>query len=115
MDLKLSGKKAIVTGGTAGIGLAIARALAAEGVSVPVPGRSSEKLDGALKQLGDSVHGFVADVATAEGAAPLIRQVDDTDILINNLGIYEPKPFAEIKDEAWLRLFEVNVLSGVRL
>ena len=65
MDLKLNGKKAIVTGGTAGIGLAIVRALAAEGVSVTVPGRSSEKLDGALKQLGDSVHGFVADVATA--------------------------------------------------
>jgi NAD(P)-dependent dehydrogenase (short-subunit alcohol dehydrogenase family) len=115
MDLKLRGKKAIVTGGTAGIGLAIVRALAAEGVSVTVPGRSREKLDRSLSHAGDSVPGLVADVATAEGAASLIRQVEDTDILINNLGIYEPKPFAEIRDEDWLRLFEVNVMSGVRL
>jgi NAD(P)-dependent dehydrogenase (short-subunit alcohol dehydrogenase family) len=115
MDLKLRGKKAIVTGGTAGIGLAIVRALAAEGVSVTVPGRSREKLDRSLAHAGDSVPGLVADVATAEGAASLIRQVEDTDILINNLGIYEPKPFAEIRDEDWLRLFEVNVMSGVRL
>jgi NAD(P)-dependent dehydrogenase (short-subunit alcohol dehydrogenase family) len=115
MDLKLHGKKAIVTGGTAGIGLAIVRALAAEGVSVTVPGRSREKLDRSLAHAGDSVPGLVADVATAEGAASLIRQVEDTDILINNLGIYEPKPFAEIRDEDWLRLFEVNVMSGVRL
>lgn len=114
MDLQLNGKTAVVTGGSAGIGLAIAKALAAEGVSVTVPGRTKEKLDKALAGLSD-IRGVVADVASAEGAESLIRQVPETDILINNLGIYEPKPFAEISDADWLRLFETNVLSGVRL
>ncbi|WP_260706171.1 SDR family NAD(P)-dependent oxidoreductase [Edaphobacter flagellatus] len=114
MDLQLKGKTAIVTGGSAGIGLAITKALAAEGVTVTVPGRSKEKLDKALAGISN-VKGVVADPGTAEGAASLIQQVPDTDILINNLGIYEPKPFAEITDADWLRLFEVNVLSGVRL
>jgi len=114
MDLKLKGKTAIVTGGTAGIGLAIVKALTAEGVIVTVPGRTKEKLDKSLAGL-TGVKAIVADAATAEGAAALIQQVPDTDILINNLGIYEPKEFADITDDDWLRLFETNVLSGVRL
>ena len=114
MDLHLKGKTAIVTGGSAGIGLAITKALAAEGVTVTVPGRSKEKLDQALAGLSN-VRGIVADPATAEGADALIQQEPDTDILVNNLGIYEPKPFADIPDSEWLKIFEVNVLSGVRL
>ena len=114
MDLKLKGKTAIVTGGTAGIGLAIVKALIAEGVRVTVPGRSKEKLDKSLAGL-TGVQAIVADAATVEGAASLLQQIPDTDILINNLGIYEPKEFADITDSDWLRLFETNVLSGVRL
>ncbi len=114
MDLQLKGKTAIVTGGSAGIGLAITKALAAEGVTVTVPGRSKEKLDKALAGIAN-VKAIVADPGTSEGAAALIQQVPDTDILVNNLGIYEPKPFAEITDADWLKIFEVNVLSGVRL
>jgi NAD(P)-dependent dehydrogenase (short-subunit alcohol dehydrogenase family) len=114
MDLQLRGKTAIVTGGSAGIGLAITKALAAEGVTVTVPGRSREKLDKALAGIAN-VKAIVADPGTAEGASALIQQIPDTDILINNLGIYEPKPFVEITDADWLKIFEVNVLSGVRL
>ncbi|MEG9434571.1 SDR family oxidoreductase [Edaphobacter sp. HDX4] len=114
MDLQLKGKTAIVTGGSAGIGLAITQALAAEGVTVTVPGRSKEKLDKALAGIS-TVKAVVADPGTIEGADSLIQQVPETDILINNLGIYEPKPFVEITDADWLKIFEVNVLSGVRL
>jgi len=114
MDLQLKGKTAIVTGGSAGIGLAITKALAIEGVTVTVPGRSKEKLDKALAGISN-VKAIVADPGTAEGADALIQQVPDTDILVNNLGIYEPKPFAKITDADWLKIFEVNVLSGVRL
>jgi NAD(P)-dependent dehydrogenase (short-subunit alcohol dehydrogenase family) len=114
MDLQLKGKTAIVTGGSAGIGLAIVQALTAEGVTVTVPGRSKEKLDKALSGLSH-VRTIAADVATAEGTQSLIQQVPDTDILINNLGIYEPKTFADITDADWLNIFETNVLSGVRL
>jgi NAD(P)-dependent dehydrogenase (short-subunit alcohol dehydrogenase family) len=114
MDLQLKNKTAIVTGGTAGIGLAIVKALTAEGVIVTIPGRTQAKLDKSLADL-TNVRGIVADVATAEGAQSLIQQVPDTDILINNLGIYEPKEFVDITDADWLHLFETNVLSGVRL
>jgi NAD(P)-dependent dehydrogenase (short-subunit alcohol dehydrogenase family) len=114
MDLKLQGKTAVVTGGTAGIGLSIVQALAAEGVHVAVPGRTEAKLEKALKGL-TNVRAIVADPATAEGAQSLVQQVPDTDILINNLGIYEPKAFADITDADWLSIFETNVLSGVRL
>ncbi|HTF69325.1 MAG TPA: SDR family oxidoreductase [Edaphobacter sp.] len=114
MDLQLKDKTAIVTGGSAGIGLAITKALAAEGVTVTVPGRSKEKLDKALAGISN-INAVVADAATVEGAASLIQQVADTDILINNLGVYEAKPFAEITDADWLKIFETNVLSGVRL
>ncbi len=115
MDLQLKSRKAIVTGGSAGIGLAIVKALLAEGASVVVPGRSQAKLDQALPVNDAAVQKVVADLATAEGAASLIRAAPDADILINNLGIYEPKAFAEISDDDWLKMFEVNVLSGVRL
>jgi NAD(P)-dependent dehydrogenase (short-subunit alcohol dehydrogenase family) len=114
MDLQLKNKTAIVTGGTAGIGLAIVQALTAEGVKVTVPGRSKEKLDKALAGIAN-IKAIVADPATAEGVAALIQQVPDTDILINNLGVYEVKAFADITDADWLSIFETNVLSGVRL
>lgn len=115
MDLKLKGKTAIVTGGTAGIGLAIVRALVAEGVEVAVPGRTQKKLDEAFDREGFNVKKIVADAGTAEGVAAVIASVPQTDILINNLGIYKAMPFAEIPDEDWFNLFEVNVMSGVRL
>lgn len=115
MDLQLENKTAIVTGGTAGIGLAIVRALAAEGVRVVVPGRSQKKLDEAFKTESLPVTKVVADVGTKEGSDALISAVPETDILVNNLGIYEAKPFSEISDEDWFRIFEVNVMSGVRL
>jgi NAD(P)-dependent dehydrogenase (short-subunit alcohol dehydrogenase family) len=115
MDLQLKGKKAIVTGGTAGIGLAIARVLIEEGAEVTIPGRNSKKLNEAISSLPGSARGIEVDLATAEGAARLIAEVPETDILVNNLGIYEPKNFADITDDDWLHLFEVNVLSGIRL
>jgi len=115
MDLQLKGKKAIVTGGSAGIGLAIVRMLADEGVEVTIPGRNSKKLNEAIASLGRAVHGIEADLGSAAGAMKLIKQVPETDILVNNLGIYESKNFADITDEEWLRYFEVNLLGGIRL
>ncbi|MHB1557086.1 MAG: SDR family NAD(P)-dependent oxidoreductase [Isosphaeraceae bacterium] len=122
MDLQLRGKKALVTGSTAGIGLAAAIGLYQEGASVVVNGRTTERVDQAVGRirgtggdLGGSVSGIAADLATAEGVAQLVQQLPEVDILVNNLGIFEPKPFEEIPDEDWLRFFETNVLSGVRL
>ncbi|NOW44023.1 NAD(P)-dependent dehydrogenase (short-subunit alcohol dehydrogenase family) [Novosphingobium sp. SG751A] len=115
MDLKLNGKTAIVTGSTAGIGLAIAKRLSAEGVAVTITGRNQAKLEAAAAEIGGSVNPVLADPATAQGAATLIAAVPDTDILVNNLGIYEAKAFADIQDEDWHHLFEVNVVSGARL
>jgi NAD(P)-dependent dehydrogenase (short-subunit alcohol dehydrogenase family) len=117
MDLQLKGKTALVTGSTAGIGLAIAERLAVEGVEVVITGRSQDKLDAAAAQVGKAgrVRAVLADPATAQGAATLIDAVPAVDILVNNLGIYEAKPFTEISDEDWFRFFETNVMSGIRL
>jgi NAD(P)-dependent dehydrogenase (short-subunit alcohol dehydrogenase family) len=115
MDLQLKGKKAIVTGGSAGIGLAIAGMLTEEGVEVTIPGRNIKKLNEAIAMLSGKVHGIETDLGTAEGASKLIAQVPETDILVNNLGIYESKIFTEITDEDWLHYFEVNLLGGIRL
>jgi NAD(P)-dependent dehydrogenase (short-subunit alcohol dehydrogenase family) len=120
MDLGLTGKKAFVTGSTAGIGLAVAAALAREGANVIVNGRTQARVDAAIQTLeavapGAVVEGIAADLGTAAGCAAAISRLPDVDILVNNLGIFEPKPFAEIPDADWLRFFEVNVLSGVRL
>jgi NAD(P)-dependent dehydrogenase (short-subunit alcohol dehydrogenase family) len=120
MDLKLHGKSALVSGSTAGIGLAIALGLAQEGASVIVNGRSEERVAQAIAKIKQStpdakVSGVVADTGTASGVEKLFQEVPQVDILINNLGIYEPKTFFDITDKDWLNIFEVNVLSGVRL
>jgi NAD(P)-dependent dehydrogenase (short-subunit alcohol dehydrogenase family) len=115
MNLQLKGKTAIITGGSAGIGLAVARVLAEEGVEVTIPGRNRQKLDEAIASLPGTVRGIETDLSTAAGANKLIQEVPDTDILVNNLGIYESKDFAAITDEDWLRYFEINLLGGIRL
>src|SRR3954465_5369625 len=117
MDLQLNGKTAVVTGSTAGIGLAIAKLLAHEGATVIINGRTQERVDEAIDRigLGANTRGVAADLASAEGVAEFFRQVPAANILVNNLGIFEPKPFEEISDADWFRFFETNVLSGVRL
>jgi NAD(P)-dependent dehydrogenase (short-subunit alcohol dehydrogenase family) len=114
MNLELQGKKALVTGSTAGIGLAIASELAKEGAEVIVNGRTQQRVDAAIKSSG-AAHGIAADLGTSAGAEQLFARHPEVDILVNNLGIFEPKPFEQIPDEDWRRFFEVNVLSGVRL
>ena len=114
MDLQLEGKRALVTGSTAGIGLAIAAALAKEGARVIVNGRTQERVDRAIEASG-AAEGIAADLGTEAGARAVTTRFPEVDILVNNLGIFEPKPFREIPDEDWRRFFEVNVLSGVRL
>lgn len=120
MDLQLKGRRAFVSGSTAGIGFAIAAALAAEGARVIVNGRSDERVKAALQQIQAThpqaeLEGFGGDLSTEVAAANLARRSPEIDILVNNLGIFEPKPFEEIPDDDWRRFFEVNVLSGVRL
>lgn len=120
MDLGLKGKTAVVSGSTAGIGFAIAATLAGEGAKVVVNGRTKARVTGAIEQISRrfknaEVIGVPADLGTSDGVQAFIRQVPGADILVNNLGIFEVKPFAEISDADWLRFFEVNVLSGVRL
>jgi len=119
MDLRLDGKLALVTGSTAGIGLAIATALAREGARVIVNGRSQSSVNDVVAQLksasvGD-VLGFAGDLGATASAEAIARAHPGVEILVNNLGIFEPKPFEEIPDSDWLRFFEVNVLSGIRL
>ena len=120
MNLQLDGKTALVTGSTLGIGFAIARALAGEGARVTVNGRTDTRVTEAVARLraevpAADVTGVAADLATADGVARLVAIQPDVDILVNNLGIFEPKAFEEITDADWLRFFEVNVMSGVRL
>jgi NAD(P)-dependent dehydrogenase (short-subunit alcohol dehydrogenase family) len=119
MDLGLDGKRALITGSTAGIGFATADALAREGAHVIINGRTQRRVDEATAKLRSSsngrIDGIAADVSGAEGCARVIDAYPDVDILVNNMGIFEPKPFAEISDADWLRFFESNVLSGVRL
>jgi NAD(P)-dependent dehydrogenase (short-subunit alcohol dehydrogenase family) len=119
MDLELHGKKALVTGSTAGIGMAIATALAREGADVVVNGRTEARVAEAMAKIRvgakASVSGVAAYAGTQAGADLLAAQHPQIDVLVNSLGIFEPKPFGEISDADWLRFFEVNVLSGVRL
>jgi NAD(P)-dependent dehydrogenase (short-subunit alcohol dehydrogenase family) len=115
MDFGLKGKRALVTGSTGGIGFAIARLLAREGASVYVNGRTQARVDTAIAQIGGQVEGIAADLGSEEGAAKLFSQVKDLDIVVNNLGIFETRPFLEIDDADWRRFFEINVLSGVRV
>jgi NAD(P)-dependent dehydrogenase (short-subunit alcohol dehydrogenase family) len=120
MDLGLSGKLAVVSGSTAGIGLAIATTLAREGARIVVNGRTQKRVSAAAERIrmelrGAEVTEAPADLGTAEGVAQFVEQVPNADILVNNLGIFDPKPFLEIPDSEWLRFYEVNVMSGVRL
>src|ERR1700691_5001975 len=120
MDLQLAGKKILVTGSSAGIGFATARAFAAEGASVVVNGRTQERVDAAIAKIRKShskadVSGVASDVSNAAGCARLTKALPRVDILVNNMGIFEPKPFEQIPDEDWFRFFEANVMSGVRL
>ena len=120
MNLGLQGKIAVVSGSTAGIGLAIAVALAAEGARVIINGRTEERVNAALGKIRERVpnadlRGVAADLGSASGVEAFLKKAPDADVLINNVGIFDPKPFLEIPDAEWLRFFEVNVLSGVRL
>jgi NAD(P)-dependent dehydrogenase (short-subunit alcohol dehydrogenase family) len=118
MDLQLRGRRALVTGSTAGIGFAIAEALAREGAAVIVNGRSQARVEEALGRLagtGADLVGLVGDLGTATGVDEAIARHPDLDILVNNLGIFEPKPFEAIPDQDWQRFIEVNFMSGVRL
>ncbi|MDB5809091.1 MAG: dehydrogenase, short-chain alcohol dehydrogenase like protein [Betaproteobacteria bacterium] len=120
MDLGLKGKRALVTGSTAGIGLASARALAREGAYVWVNGRTQARVESAVENLrrelpGATVSGIAADLSSSAGCETLIGQLPEVDVLVNNLGIFELKSFEQISDEDWIHFFETNVLSGVRL
>ena len=120
MDLQLTGKSALVSGSTAGIGLAIATTLAREGAHVVVNGRTQQRVDDALATIKSTspdakLTGIALDLATADGVASLVKQVPAVDVLVNNLATFEPKAFEEIADADWMRFFETNVMSGVRL
>ena len=120
MQLELNDKIALISGSTKGIGFAIARQLAAEGARVIVTGRSDQAVTSAQQQIRDElpeakVEGFAGDLAAPEAVKDLFLRFPTVDILVNNLGIFEPKPFEEIPDEDWRRFFDVNVISGARL
>jgi len=120
VDLRLTGKIALVTGSTAGIGFAIAKSLASEGAHIYVNGRTQERVDAAMAAIRShaptaKVDGIAADFSNSTGAETVIAKLPAVDVLVNNVGIFEPKPFAEIPDADWFRFFEINVMSGVRL
>ena len=120
MDLQLAGKRALVTGSTSGIGFATARSLAAEGAEVILNGRSRASVSAAVERLqgavpGARISGVAADLSSISGCETLFSKCPDVDILVNNMGIFEPKPFEQIADEEWFDFFETNVMSGVRL
>ena len=120
MRINLSGRRAVVTGSTAGIGLAIAQGLADAGAIVTVNGRTEQRVQAAVATVlaqtpGASVSGVVADLSNVDGVATFLGRVPAADILVNNLGIFAQVPFANIADTEWLRFFETNVMSGVRM
>lgn len=120
MDLQLKGKTAFVTGSTAGIGFAIAKILAAEGARVIVNGRTTERVAEAARKIrsehgGAQLEEFAGDLSSATAAAEATARFDRVDILVNNLGVYEPRLFEEITDAAWWKMMETNFMSGVRL
>lgn len=120
MDIDLKGRTALVTGSTAGIGYAIAEELAKLGARVAVNGRTAERVDATIERLKAAVAGgrftaAIGDVGTAQGADEVLAALPSVDILINNAGFFEPKPFFEIPDADWQKIFDVNVMSGVRL
>ncbi|MFC5066512.1 SDR family NAD(P)-dependent oxidoreductase [Flaviflagellibacter deserti] len=120
MKIDLTGKTAVVTGSTLGIGFAIAKGLAEAGATVVVNGRKQDAVDKAIELLkqavpGANVRGVAADLATAEGCAVLAKAEPSADILVNNLGIFAQQDFFDVPDEEWTRFFDVNVLSGVRV
>jgi NAD(P)-dependent dehydrogenase (short-subunit alcohol dehydrogenase family) len=120
MEIKLANRRAIVSGSTAGIGLAIATGLAAAGARVVITGRTQARVDDAISAIarqvrGAQLAGYAGDLGTRKGAEQLMERVPEADILVNNLGIFEPKAFFEIPDEDWQRFFEINVMSGIRL
>jgi NAD(P)-dependent dehydrogenase (short-subunit alcohol dehydrogenase family) len=120
MNIDLSGRTALVTGSTAGIGFAIAKGLATSGAEVVINGRGQAGVEAAVAKLAKAapaakIHGVAADVSTADGCDELIKAFPEVDVLVNNAGIFEPKNFFKIPDEDWTRFFETNVMSGVRL
>ncbi len=120
MDIDLRGRRALVTGSTGGIGLATAVGLAQVGAAVVVNGRTADRVDAAVNAVRDAVPGAevtgaAADVGTAEGVASLVAAVPDLDVLVNNTGVFVPRPFAELTDEDWDGVWATNVMSGVRL
>lgn len=119
MDLKLRGKRAFVSGSTAGIGFSVALGLASEGAEIVVNGRTDAKVRDAVRRIAGetiaTVSGISADLSTAAGVEGLLGELGPVDILVNNIGIFEPKPFLEIPDADWVRFFDTNVMSGVRL
>lgn len=120
MDFQINSKIALISGSTAGIGFAIASELAREGARVVINGRTQKSVDAAVSKLcllvaGADIQGVAADLSTADGCQALFDACPQADILVNNLGIFDPKPFESIPDSEWQRFFDTNVMSGVRV